>query len=389
LNVLQQIFEITLLNLRNIRARRGASSVIVVGIAGVVAVLIGLLSMSAGFAAALKDSSQPNRAIVLRTGSTDEMGSWLGNDEVNVITQLPSILHASGELYVALDIPKRTTHKMATVVGRGVQAAAFAVRPELHIVEGRTFTPGRSEMLVGISAAREYVGLKIGDRVDLRDQAWTVVGQFETGGTATESEVWLDLATAQSVFRRGGAVSSLRVQLEDPAQAAQVSTQIQNDPRLRAALISESDFYAGQTKAQTALIETFAYFIAGIMAVGAVIAALNSMYAAVSARTVEIATLRALGFGNVPVVASVMIEAIALALFGGLLGGALVYVMFDGYGASTLNNASHAQLAFAFVVTPNLLQLGIAWALALGFIGGLLPALRAARLPITTALRGE
>lgn len=387
--MLRQICEITLMNLRNIGARRGASSVIVVGIAGVVAVLIGLLSMSAGFAAALKDSSQPNRAIVMRTGSTDEMDSWLGNDEVNVITQLPGIVHASGELYVALDIPKRTTHKTATVVGRGVTAAAFAVRPELHIVNGRTFTPGRNEMLVGGAAAREYVGLEVGDSVDLRDQAWTVVGQFETGGTATESEVWMDLATAQSVFRRGGAVSSLRVQLQDPAQTAQLGTQIQDDPRLRAALISESDFYAGQTKAQAGLIETFAYFIAGIMAIGAVIAALNSMYAAVSARIVEIATLRALGFGNVPVVASVMIEAIALALFGGLLGAALVYIMFDGYGASTLNNASHAQLAFAFVVTPKLLQLGIAWALALGFIGGLLPALRAARLPITTALRGE
>jgi putative ABC transport system permease protein len=386
--MLRQIIEITLMNLRNLGSRRGASSVIVVGIAGVVAVLVGLLSMSAGFSAALKNSSHPDRAIVMRTGSTDEMDSWLSNDEMNVITQLPGIVNASGELYVALDIPKRATHKTATVVGRGVQAAAFTVRGELHIVKGRAFTPGRNEMLVGRAAAREYVGLDIGDHVDLRDQPWIVVGEFETGGTATESEVWMDLATAQSVFRRGGAVSSLRVQL-DPNHAAELNQQIQNDPRLRAALTTESDFYAGQSQAQTALIEQFAYFIAGIMALGAVIAALNSMYAAVSARTVEIATLRALGFGNTPVVVSVMIEAIALALVGGVLGGAIVYVVFNGYAASTLNNVSHSQVAFAFVVTPKLLQLGVVWALLLGFVGGLTPALRAARLPITSALRGE
>ena len=387
--MLRQILEITLMNLRNVNSRRGASSVIVVGIAGVVAVLIGLLSMAAGFSAAMKDSSRPDRAIVMRAGSSDELDSWLANDEMNVITQLPGIAIASGEIYVALDLPKRATRKTATVVGRGVQAEAFAVRPELHIVEGRAFTPGHNEMLVGAAAAREYVGLEVGDRVELRDQPWTVVGHFETDGSATESEVWMDLATAQSVFRRSGAVNSIRVQSKNPDQLISINAQIQNDPRLRAALIAESEFYGGQSKTQTALIETFAYFVAAIMAIGAVIAALNSMYAAVSVRTVEIATLRALGFGNAPVVASVMIEALVLALLGGVLGGAIVYLAFDGYSASTLNNAAHAQVAFGFRVTPRLLQLGIVWALALGFVGGLLPALRAARMPITTALRGE
>ena len=387
--MLKQIFAITLMNLRNVNSRRGASSVIVVGIAGVVAVLVGLLSMAAGFSAALKDSSRPDRAIVMRAGSSDELDSWLTNDEMNIAKQLPGIVQASGELYVALDLPKRATNKMATVVGRGVEAEAFAVRPELHIVAGRTFTPGHNEMLVGAAAAREYVGLEVGDRVELRDQPWTVVGHFETDGSATESEVWMDLATAQAVFRRSGAVNSIRVQLHDPGAISGINAQIANDPRLRAAVISESDFYGGQSKAQTALIETFAYFVAAIMAIGAVIAALNSMYAAVSARTVEIATLRALGFGNAPVVASVMIEALVLALLGGALGGALVYLAFDGYSASTLNNTAHAQVAFGFRVTPQLLQLGIVWALALGFVGGLLPALRAARMPITAALRGE
>ncbi len=387
--MLRQILAITWMNLRNVNARRGASSVIVVGIAGVVAVLVGLLSMAAGFSAALSDSSRPDRAIVLRAGSNDELDSWLANDEMNIITQLPGIARASGELYVALDLPKRATHKTATVVGRGVEAAAFAVRPELHIVAGRAFEPGHNEMLVGAAAAREYVGLEVGDRVELRDQPWTVVGHFETGGSATESEVWMDLATAQSVFRRGGAVNSIRVQLAEPGSANAVNAQIQNDPRVRAALLTESEFYGGQSKAQTALIERFAYFVAAIMAVGAVIAALNSMYAAVSVRTVEIATLRALGFGSAPVVASVMVEAVALALVGGILGGVIVYAAFDGYSASTLNNTAHAQVAFGFRVTAQLLQLGIVWAVALGFVGGLLPALRAARMPITAALRGE
>jgi len=387
--MLRQIFEITWMNLRNINARRGASSVIVIGIAGVVAVLVGLLSMAAGFSSALKDASRPDRAIVMRAGSGDEMGSWLSNDEVNVIAQQPGIVATSSELYVALDLPKRATNKMATVVGRGVTEAAFTVRPELHIVAGRAFTPGHNEMLVGSSAARQYVGLEIGDRVELRDQPWTVVGHFETGGSATESEVWMDLATAQAVFRRSGAVNSLRVQLQNAEPATSVNARIQNDPRVRAALIPETEFYGGQSKVQTALIERFAYFIAAIMAVGAVIAALNSMYAAVSVRTVEIATLRALGFGNVPVVTSVMVESLVLALIGGVLGGAIVYAAFDGYTASTLNNSAHAQVAFGFRVTPQLLQLGLAWALALGFIGGLLPALRAARMPITAALRGE
>src|SRR4029078_563140 len=176
--------------------------------------------------------------------------------------------------YVALDLPKRATRKTATVVGRGVQAEAFAVRPELHIVEGRAFMPGHNEMLVGAAAAREYVGLEVGDRVELRDQPWTVVGHFETDGSATESEVWMDLATAQSVFRRSGAVNSIRVQLKNPDQLSSINAQIQNDPQLRAALIAESEFYGGQSKTQTALIETFAYFVAAIMAIGAVIAAL-------------------------------------------------------------------------------------------------------------------
>ena len=225
--------------------------------------------------------------------------------------------------------------------------------------------------------------------MDFRESRFTVVGHFSTEGSAYESEVWTDLPVAQASFRRGGSTSSARLLLDDPAQAEALNARIQADPRLDLALQTEAAFYAGQSASRAALINTFGYTVALIMAVGAVFAALNTMYTAVSARTVEIATLRALGFGNVPVVVSVMIESLALALLGGLAGGLIVYLLFDGYQASTLNNASFSQVVFDFAVTPELLQLGISWALILGAIGGLFPALRAARLPITIALRGD
>ena len=217
--MLQQIFEITLMNLRNVNSRRGASSVIVVGIAGVVAVLIGLLSMAAGFSAALKDSSRPDRAIVMRAGSSDELDSWLDQrrNEHRQATAGNRSARAVNCTWRSICRNARRTRRRPWSVA-ACEAEAFAVRPELHIVAGRTFTPGHNEMLVGAAAAREYVGLEVGDRVELRDQPWTVVGHFETDGSATESEVWMDLATAQSVFRRSGAVNSIRVQLQDPGQ---------------------------------------------------------------------------------------------------------------------------------------------------------------------------
>jgi putative ABC transport system permease protein len=251
------------------------------------------------------------------------------------------------------------------------------------------FTPGRNELIAGTKAVAEFEGLEIGNNVKFRASDWIVVGHFATGGSAYESEVWVDLPVAQSSFRRGGFVSSLRVLLDDAAAAPGLAQQIQRDPRLDLALITEADFYAGQAEDRAALINTFGYAVGIIMAIGAVFAALNTMYTAVSTRTVEIATLRALGFGSLPIVVSVIIEALALALLGGLLGATIVYLLFDGYTASTLNNASFSQLAFDFAVTPQLLQIGIIWALTLGFIGGLFPAVRAARLPITVALRGD
>ena len=382
-----QIFEITLMNLRNLPARAGSSSVIVVGIAGVVAVLVGLLAMAAGFSQALQSTSQPDRAIVMQTGTTSELNGAISASDRAIISAMEGIELASGELFVVAAINKKGTDITANVVVRGVEQASFAIRPELQIVDGRQFTPGRSEIIVGVRAASQYVGLDVGRTLPVRDQEWQIVGHFTARGTSIESEIWADLANVQSAYRRGGTANSLRVRLTSPDQAVILNARLENDPRFDLMIRREQDHYAEQAQSRTALIEGFGFAVGIIMAVGAVFAALNTMYSAVSARTVEIATLRALGFGNGPVIVSVMIEALSLAVVGGVLGGALVWLVFDGYTASTLN--SFAQVGFDFAVTPELLRMGLLWALLLGFVGGLFPALRAARMPITTALRGE
>ena len=248
--------------------------------------------------------------------------------------------------------------------------------------------PGHNEMIAGTAAVQQYTGLEIGDEVELRGSTWMVVGHFEGGGAAYASEIWMDLSLTQATFRRAGTVSSIRVQLEHPGAAADVRDRLRADPRLELDLTTEFDFYAAQSRTRAELIESFAYLVATIMAMGSIVAALNTMYSAVSTRTIEIATLRALGFGGLPIVVSVITEALLLAFAGSVLGGALVYVLFDGYAASTLNAEAYSQVAFEFAVTPDLLLLGVSWALILSLIGGLFPAIRAARLPIVAALRG-
>ncbi|MEZ5558025.1 MAG: FtsX-like permease family protein [Pseudomonadales bacterium] len=386
--MLRQILEISLMNLRNIPSRLGSSSVIVVGIAGVVGVLVGLLSMASGFTESLTSTGREDRALILRDGSNGELSSGLGPAELNIVSRLDGIEIAAGELYVVADVPKKSTGTPANLVVRGVQPASFDIRPEVQIVAGRDFQTGRGELIAGVRAAQQFAGLDIGDTISFRgDSQWTVVGHFSAGGSAYEGEVWADLPVAQAAFRRGGAMNSMRVKLADPALAGPLHDQIQADPRLDLALTTEAEFYQGQSAARAQLINAFGVTVAVIMAVGAIFAALNTMYSAVSARTVEIATLRALGFPGLPVVVSVILESMLLALCGGLLGGALVWFAFDGYTASTLNSASFSQVAFAFAVTPRLLLTGLMWALVLGLVGGLFPAVRAARLPITAALR--
>ncbi|WOF75168.1 ABC transporter permease [Parvibaculaceae bacterium PLY_AMNH_Bact1] len=386
--MLAQTKAITTMNLRNIVQRPGTSIVVVVGIAGVVAVLVGLLAMAKGFNAALTTTAAPDRAIVLGHGSRNEMNSWLTNEELNIMSQLEGLEMTSGEMYAVVDLTQRTSGEQAYVVGRGITPAAYTVRPELTLASGRFPQAGRAELLVGATAAREYLGLAVGDDVKLRDSIWRVVGHFDTGGTANDSEIWMDLSLAKSVFRRNG-VSTMRVRLSDTNDMAAIQDRIARDPRLNISLVREDEFYASQAEARTSLIETFTYFIASIMAVGAIIAALNSMYVAVESRKVEIATLRALGFGQAPIISSVMAEALFLSAIGGVAGATLVYFAMNGYTTSTLNGASNTQIAFSFMVSPRLISLGLSCALMLGLIGGLAPAIHAARAPITTALLGK
>ncbi len=384
-----QIREITLMNLQNLSSRLGSSSVIVVGIGGVVAVLVGLLSMATGFSAALNSTGKADRALIMREGSTSEMNGAMSAGQRATIRAMEEVATASGETYVVAAIEKIGTDVPANVVVRGVEPPSFDIRPEVKIIEGRRFEPGRAEIIVGVKAASQFKGLGVGETLKVRDQSWQVVGHFVAGGSVTESEIWADLANVQSAFRRGGTSNTMRVQLVSPEAALKLNKRLREDPRFDLMVRTEREHYAEQSRDRATLINDFGVAVGIIMAIGAVFAALNTMYSAVSSRTVEIATLRALGFSSLPVVVSVMIEAMALALLGGLLGGGLVWLAFDGYTASTLNNASFSQVAFDFAVTGDLLQMGLTWALALGLIGGLFPALRAARLPITTALRGE
>ncbi|MXY58280.1 MAG: FtsX-like permease family protein [Gammaproteobacteria bacterium] len=384
-----QVFEVTEMNLKNLPNRFGSSSVIVVGIGGVVGVLVAILAMASGFQSTLDRGGDPQRAVVLRGGSDNELSSFMNTETINVVASMPGIVEASPELYMVADVPKRSTGTDANLIVRGVSPDAFTLHDEVVIVEGRRFVPGRGEIIAGRGAHVEFAGIDIGNSVKLRQSEWTIVGIFEADGSAYESELWVDLPVAQSAFRLDGGASSMRLRLDSPERVDELAERIESDPRLDLELFGEVEFFARQGGGLTNTIRTFGYAVAVIMAIGAVFAALNTMYAAVVSRTVEIATLRALGFGAFPVVVSVMIESMALALLGGVLGAAVSYFGFNGYTVSTLSNASFSQIAFDFAVTPELLRDGLVWALSLGAIGGLLPAVRAAVLPITVALRGE
>lgn len=385
--MLRQLLAITVMNFANLRHRIGSSVVVVVGVAGVVAVLLGLLAMSSGFRRTLTDTAREDRALVVRGASNNEISGWLGADEVAAIAGTEGIAIASGEIYATLAVTKRASGVATDVVGRGVGADAFALRPELSIVRGRRFEPGKAEVIVGVDAYAQYVGLDVGDRLDARNMTFTVVGHFAAASTAVESEIWMDSVIAQSVYRRAAGASVVRIKLGPGATADAVRARLDDDPRVTVTLIPEVEFYAAQSAARAALIDAFAYAIAAIMAIGAIAAALNTMYTAVSRRTYEIGTLRAMGFDSVAIVASVLGEALLLAGCGGLIGAAAVYLMLDGVTTSTFNNAADSQVAFAFLLTPRLIATGVVAAVVIGALGGLLPALRAARMSIARALR--
>jgi putative ABC transport system permease protein len=393
INWFSQIGSITKFGLMSIPQRRGAVVATIIGIAGVVTVLVGVLSIAAGFRHAMAVSALPDGAIVLRSGADSEMVSGLSGDDTRVIADAPGVAHtaagplASPELFVIIDLPKRTTGTDANVPLRGVEPPALQVHDNLKIIRGRMFDWGKDEVIVGRGAAMEFAGLEVGSVIQVGRYQWPVVGMFTAGGGAAESEIWSDAKVLQDAYNRGDSFQSVSVRLNSPASFQQFKDSLTSNPQLSVEVISQSDYYAQQSQTLTLLITTLGFLIAFLMAVGAVFGALNTMYSAVAARTREIGTLRALGFGSGAVVVSLMLESLLLALAGGVLGGALAYFAFNNFHTSTMNFQSFGQMTFAFRVTPQLLARGILWAAIIGLIGGLFPAIRAARLPIASALR--
>ena len=384
-----QIWAVAVLNIQSIVSRSGASAVIVVGTGGVVGVLTLVLSMAGGLDAVFKNSIEPDRAIVLRDGSIEEMSSVIPGNHLSLIRSIPEVAIAAGELYGVADIEKRSSGTPANLVVRGTEAQSFQVRPELSITQGRNFQPGRNEAIVGVGAHREFLGLDVGSQIEVRGIKWLVVGLFEDDGSAAESEIWVDLPMAASAFRRGNTLTTVRLRLNRSEGLNAVNENMKANPELQTKAVSEERFYSEQSEGATKVIRVFGNVVVVIMAIGAIFAALNTMYSAVAARTFEIATLRAIGFGGLPVAVSVMVEAMVLAVAGGVLGALVVYVMFHNFSVTTMNQAAFSQLSFSFDVSPEVMSYGLVWAVALGFLGGLLPAVRAARLPVTVALRGE
>jgi putative ABC transport system permease protein len=393
-NWISQIFAVTALNIRTIRQRLGSSTVAVVGIAGVVIVFIAVLSIGEGFRKVLIDAGSPETVLVLRDGADTEMTSGLEGEQAKLIAEAPAIVRtgngngslASPELLVIADVPKRSTGTDANVPFRGVLPEAFEVRRDLSIVDGRRFEPGRNEIIVGRAAVREF-DLELGSSVQWGENRWDIVGVFEADGSAAESEIWGDARVLQPAYRRGNSYQSVRAKLESVAAFNKFKDALTTDPRLKVKVVRETDYYAQQSTILHGIIKTIGYGIAVLMGIGAVFGAINTMYSAVANRTREIATLRALGFGASAVMVSVLAEALLLSLIGGVVGGALAYLAFDGFTTATMNFQSFSQVAFAFAVTPALLIQGIASAAAMGLLGGLFPAIRAARLPIVAALR--
>jgi putative ABC transport system permease protein len=392
-NWLSQIVSVTRFGLLSLPQRRGSVLAALFGIAGVVAVLVGVLSIAVGFRKAMLASGSPESAIVMRSGADSEMVSGLGREQTRIIADAPGVARspagplASAELFVIINLPKRSTGTDANVPLRGVEAAALKVRDNLKIVRGRSFEWGKNEAIVGVGAAREFSGLEVGKSIKVGREEWPVVGIFSANGGSAESEIWTDATVLQSAYNRGESFQSVYVRLDSAGAFNKFKDTLTTDPRVSLKVLRQTEYYEQQSTAVTRLITTLGTLICFLMALGAVFGALNTMYSAVASRVREIATLRALGFGRGAVVVSVLLESLVIALTGGLLGGGLAYFIFNGFQTATMNWSSFSMVTFAFAVTPELLVQGIIWAATIGLIGGLLPALRAARLPIASALR--
>jgi putative ABC transport system permease protein len=393
MNALKQILAVTSMNLRSVPRRLGASSVIVIGIAGVVGVLVSILAMVAGLSQMMKSTGHTDRAIVMAAGASFEFVSNLSREAAQAIEDAQGIRRgvdgkpiASAEALVVIRMPLRQSGNNGNLPLRGVSQAAFALRPEIHLIEGRIFKPAVRELIVGRTARHQFPSLDVGSRVSIRGSDWTVVGVFESGGDEHETGMITDAYTLQSAFQRNS-FQSVAVLLDSAQSFTDFKASLARNPSLAVDVMRESDYYARQTQEFTQVLSIVAYLVGGIMAIGAMFGALNAMYSAVGSRTVEIATLRVLGFDAGAVIVSVFAEALVLAVLGGLVGGGVAWLLFNGNVVST-NGGGVTQLAVPLAVDWHLVAVGIAWACIIGMLGASFPAIRAVRIPLASALRG-
>ncbi|HEX3847578.1 MAG TPA: ABC transporter permease [Steroidobacteraceae bacterium] len=390
--MLKQLIAILSMSLQTLPQRLGSSGVVVIGVAGVVAVLVSVLAMGTGFRHTLADAGRADRVIILRGGSDAELNSNLTRSDLDTIGNAPGLAKdaagkalLSTELVTVVNVPKIDTGTDANVTLRGVGLKLAEVRPELKIVRGRMFRPAVRELIAGAGAVKQFSGLEPGNVVHLRNSDWQVTGVFESNGDVHESELLADADTVGSALERSGYSSAVGL-LTSAAAFPAFKDALTTDPQLKVDVQREPAYYAAQSKDLSKIINNVGNMVAVIMAIGAMFGALNTMYSAVAARGLEIATLRAIGFGALPVLLSVMAEALLLALLGGVIGASLAWLFFNGHSVSTLGGA-FAQVVFKLTVTRALIVTGITWACLIGLLGGFFPALRAARLPVAEALR--
>ena len=380
-------------NLRSVRARWTSAIVAVLGIAGTVGVFVAMLSLARGFKATLVSSGSENNAIIMRAGATSELTGGVTLDSVRIIQDAPGIAHgAEGplvtpEIVIVAPIPLISTGTDANVQVRGVSKNVLEIRRQIKMAEGRMFTPGLAEIVVGKNATKSYAGLTVGNTISLGSVRWNIVGVFDAGGSSFDSEVWADAHLLGPAYNRGeNFFQSVTVRLASPDSLTQLRDAITADPRLNVDVTREIDYYSKQSNRLTLLITILGGLVAAIMAIGAVFGALNTMYSAVSERGREIATMRALGFGGPSVVFSFVLEALLISFAGGVLG-CLAVLRLNGYTTGAMNLQTFSHVAFAFKITGELLVKGVIFALIMGVVGGLFPAIRAASLPISHALR--
>jgi putative ABC transport system permease protein len=386
-SLFSQIAAVVKMTVAGLPSRFWASLTTIVSIALVVATLLAFLAMSTGFAKTVAGTGKPDIAMIIGTGSGAEINSGFSAEAVRLLEEAPGIRRGadgkpivSPEVYVVVDAMRKVGGSPSNISLRGVTSGAMSMREGFNITEGRMFEPGTNEMIVGAGVLREFTGFELNREVTFGASKWKVVGAFEVPGTVFDSEIWADLPVVQALFNRGNAVQSMRARLERPNDLSGLETLVKNDPRLRVDIQTERDYFANEAQALQVLV-IFGWALAGTLALGALAGALNTMYAAVEARSKELATLRAIGFGGVPAFFGALTESLVLAVAGGLLGGVAAYLIFNGISASTLG-ANFTQVVFKFTIGPEQLRDGLFMALALGLVGGFFPALRAARTPI-------